>query len=323
MDEPVLSEANPGGEATDSHSFERQEFEIRWEPDLPVRAAEPAVLRARRGTDLFEVGIEEWKEPAPPAQDAPGTPVIEVVEAAQPIHANLIEFPRELVATRKIRPRLAEGPFASAPAPGSQLSIFEVDPSAISIEPAEAGVVDEASAPVWTAPEWSGIELDEQPQRESVDESPRKPQEKPAAQAAAAPELELAPLSQRLMAAVVNGALVMGAILGAAVVAAANVKDLPPLREIELGSVVALVVAGLLYQMLFSTLASGTPGMKYARISLCTFDGLIPTRAQRCRRLGALLLSLLPVGLGVVWTIFDEDRLSWHDRLSGTYLRKD
>jgi uncharacterized RDD family membrane protein YckC len=115
----------------------------------------------------------------------------------------------------------------------------------------------------------------------------------------------------------------MGAILGAAVVAAANVKDLPPLREIELGSVVALVVAGLLHQMLFSTLASGTPGMKYARISLCTFDGLIPTRAQRCRRLGALLLSLLPVGLGVVWAIFDEDRLSWHDRLSGTYLRKD
>jgi len=30
---------------------------------------------------------------------------VEVVEAAQPIHANLIQFPRELVATRKIRPR--------------------------------------------------------------------------------------------------------------------------------------------------------------------------------------------------------------------------
>jgi hypothetical protein len=24
----------------------------------------------------------------------------------------------------------------------------------------------------------------------------------------------------------------------------------------------------------------------------------------------------------MVWSLFDEDRLSWHDRLSKTYLRK-
>jgi hypothetical protein len=35
-----------------------------------------------------------------------------------------------------------------------------------------------------------------------------------------------------------------------------------------------------------------------------------------------MLLSVLPLGLGVMWSIFDEDHLSWHDRLSGTYLRK-
>jgi hypothetical protein len=27
------------------------------------------------------------------------------------------------------------------------------------------------------------------------------------------------------------------------------------------------------------------------------------------------------VGVGVLWSMFDEDHLSWHDRLSGTYLR--
>jgi len=62
--------------------------------------------------------------------------------------------------------------------------------------------------------------------------------------------------------------------------------------------------------------------MKYAGLSLCTFDGGKPTGAQRSGRLGALLLSLLPVGLGVAWAIFDEEHLSWHDRLSRTYLRK-
>jgi len=34
------------------------------------------------------------------------------------------------------------------------------------------------------------------------------------------------------------------------------------------------------------------------------------------------LLSLIPMGLGVVWAIFDENRFCWHDHLSGTYLRK-
>jgi len=62
--------------------------------------------------------------------------------------------------------------------------------------------------------------------------------------------------------------------------------------------------------------------MRYAYISLCTFDDHSPTLAQRCGRLGALLLSVAPLGLGVAWVIFDEDHLSWHDRLSRTYLRK-
>jgi hypothetical protein len=35
-----------------------------------------------------------------------------------------------------------------------------------------------------------------------------------------------------------------------------------------------------------------------------------------------LILSLLPVGLGVALALFDDQQLCWHDRLSGTYLRK-
>ena len=36
----------------------------------------------------------------------------------------------------------------------------------------------------------------------------------------------------------------------------------------------------------------------------------------------ALPLSVLPVGLGLAWALFDDNRLTWHDRLSQTYLRK-
>jgi len=31
---------------------------------------------------------------------------------------------------------------------------------------------------------------------------------------------------------------------------------------------------------------------------------------------------VLPLGLGFVWALFDDESLAWHDRLSKTYLRK-
>jgi hypothetical protein len=62
--------------------------------------------------------------------------------------------------------------------------------------------------------------------------------------------------------------------------------------------------------------------MYYAQLRLCTFEDETPTRRQRNARLIALLLSALPMGLGLAWAIFDDDHLSWHDRLSHTYLRR-
>ena len=134
--------------------------------------------------------------------------------------------------------------------------------------------------------------------------------------------VQIAPVSLRLMAAVVNGSLVMGAFLAAAMAVTSRMKEMPSLREAEVGSVVALAVIAALYHGLSYAFAKGTPGMKYAGVSLCTFDGRKPTRAQRFGRLVAMLVSVLPMGLGVMWAIFDEDHLSWHDRLSQTYLRK-
>lgn len=305
---------------------DRQEYEIRWERDMPARPEEPVVARATQGAASQETEMEQGRARAWRADESPEGAPIEIVEPAQPIHANLIEFPREIVATRKVRPRLAEGPLGEASAFGAQLSIFEVDPGAVSTEPMAVGGLDEAAATVWTGPEWSGIELDEQPRREYLDPGRAETlealdMEEEEAQVAA-PVLELAPMSRRLMAVVVNVSLIAGATLGACVMVAEKLKLTPSLRGVELGAAVALVVVGALYEMLFHALAEGTPGTKYAQISLSTFDGARPTRGQRLGRLAALALSVLPVGLGLVWALFDEDRLSWHDRLSGTYLRR-
>jgi uncharacterized RDD family membrane protein YckC len=309
--EPTARPAAPSSRQTP----EALQLEVRWEPDFPVRPAEPVSARISDGLDGFETTRQVWWEPA---QDALGGEAIEPVEPAQPIHANLIEFPREIVASRRVRPRLAEGPLAATGEHQGQLSIFEVDPGAISTLSAPLDPMAEHADAEWPGsalpgPEWSGIKLDAEPIEDA--EAETEP-------AKAAPALELAAMSRRLLAAVVDGTLIAGVFLAVALMAAAYMKDLPGIREIEMGAAAALLVIAALYHAFFLTLAEATPGMKYAHISLCTFDGHSPTLAQRCGRLGALLLSVAPVGLGVAWVIFDEDHLSWHDRLSRTYLRK-
>ena len=83
-----------------------------------------------------------------------------VVAPAQPLPVRILEFPRELVAARKARPRHAEGPVreeSHAPEK-SQLRIFEVEADAISHEPVASKPVEEQ-----VLPEWHSIRLDARP----------------------------------------------------------------------------------------------------------------------------------------------------------------
>jgi uncharacterized RDD family membrane protein YckC len=236
---------------------------------------------------------------------------------AQPIHANLIRFPRELVATRRVRPRLtgASEPLATEQLEQrGQLSIFEVDPDTISIEPTASTAVETASpAPSWSGPEWSNIELERE--CEEVEEFHREPPSTTCG-------LDLAPLELRLMAATIDLALTVGLVCAAAVGIAGHMSHAPAVKISEMMAFSTLLLTGVLYQAFFLMVTMSTPGMMYAGISLCTFDDEHPTRAQLRDRLGALLVSLLPLGLGLAWSIFDEDRLCWHDRISRTYQRK-
>ncbi len=80
-------------------------------------------------------------------------------------------------------------------------------------------------------------------------------------------------------------------------------------------------VLTLLYQLLFFTFSDATPGMRYARIGLCTFSDDNPTRSAMRRRILAVLLSACPLGIGFLWAWLDDDGLGWHDRISRMYQR--
>jgi uncharacterized RDD family membrane protein YckC len=88
-----------------------------------------------------------------------------------------------------------------------------------------------------------------------------------------------------------------------------------------ISSVGAIVLLGFLYQLLFFTYSNATPGMRYARIGLCTFSDENPSRKAMRRRIFATALSSASLGLGVLWAFLDDERLGWHDRISRMYQR--
>jgi uncharacterized RDD family membrane protein YckC len=229
-------------------------------------------------------------------------------EPAVPLPANLLEFPRQLVASVKARPRLAEGPLREESGPRSpQLRIFEVEPEQISTQPQSMSMV----------PEWSSIFLDAHTVTEPV-ENPDMP--RPEIMASLLPP-QTASYQLRLMAASMDVLLVLG---GFVAFAGAFAKVAGP---IELGIPLAaaggvvLVVLYVAYQLLFFTLSDQTPGMRYARIGLCTFSDENPSRAAMRKRVLAQIVAIVPLGLGLVWALLDDDRLGWHDRMSRMYQR--
>ncbi len=227
----------------------------------------------------------------------------------QAIPANIIEFPRQLIAPRKARPRIAEGPLREESAPEPQLRIFEVEPEQIAIEP-------ERSSEPSAAPEWQSLLLESSvaPRTQAHGDTHSNLTFVP----------EAAPAHQRVMAAAVDLLC-----LGTAFVAFATTIGYiagPRLLEMKLpmiagGAAGSLFVFALIYQMLFFTFADATPGMRYARIALCTFADDNPSRKAMRRRAWATILAACPLGLGFAWIWMDNDRLGWHDRISRMYQR--
>jgi uncharacterized RDD family membrane protein YckC len=280
---------------------ERESVEVRYEMDE----------RTRRHMQAYEARRSARPSQSPHPPTPPHVPPVcdpleeETVTPAIPLTANLIEFPRELVAARKARPRLAEGPLRDAEPQSGQLRIFEVEPEAIDHRP---GVTSAAAGL-----DWSSIRLDAAPERAA----------RIARAAAEAEDVPIRPaaLEDRIMAALVDGALSFAGFLVFVFVFSSCTAHPPAGRTAFAATSLALLATFVAYQWLFFRFGESTPGMTYARIALCTLDDDNPTRQAMQRRVGALLLSALPLGLGLLWAVFDEDQLGWHDRISGTYQR--
>lgn len=83
-------------------------------------------------------------------------------------------------------------------------------------------------------------------------------------------------------------------------------------------AVLALVVYAFFVG--FWTRPGRTLGMQSWGLQLETTDGQRPSIGRASVRFLAALLSWAPAGLGFLWQLWDPDRLTWHDRISGTRI---
>ena len=79
-------------------------------------------------------------------------------------------------------------------------------------------------------------------------------------------------------------------------------------------------VAAFLYGVVFLYLAGATPAMRHSGLRLVNFDGQPATRPERLWRLFGSVPSAGSFLLGFLWAAMDDEKFSWHDRISRTFL---
>ncbi len=83
---------------------------------------------------------------------------------------------------------------------------------------------------------------------------------------------------------------------------------------------VYLFVVAFVFFGWFWTHGGQTLGMRAWRLRVLTRDGKSIGWLQALQRFLGAIVSLLALGLGYLWLLFDSDGYTWHDRMSKTVV---
>lgn len=130
----------------------------------------------------------------------------------------------------------------------------------------------------------------------------------------------VAPVSLRFQAGLLDSSLILLASAVFFALFALLGGEVGLARRDLLIYIAAGFVLASLYFGLFTLLGGRTPGMQYYHLRVVTFEGqpLPPPRALW--RAFGYMVSLGALALGFLWALVDERRLTWHDRISRTFL---
>jgi uncharacterized RDD family membrane protein YckC len=148
---------------------------------------------------------------------------------------------------------------------------------------------------------------------ESQPSPPAAPQ--PAVQCQAA----VAALSSRATAVALDLMFILAALGVFLTVVRVLTGDLPRGRAGLLAGAAVFALLFLWYKLLACLLGGSSPGAGIVGLSLLRFDGRPASRQRRLLRLAAACLSVLPLGIGLLWAIFDEEHLTFHDHMTETF----
>jgi uncharacterized RDD family membrane protein YckC len=81
----------------------------------------------------------------------------------------------------------------------------------------------------------------------------------------------------------------------------------------------SLLLIGFAYGALWTVAGTETAGMRWMRLHLISFEGFPLDRRQRFLRFAGSCLSIGTLGLGLLWSLADEENLTWQDHISRTF----
>ncbi len=127
-------------------------------------------------------------------------------------------------------------------------------------------------------------------------------------------------LLRRLGAMFYDGLLLFALLMlaGTPFVIARGGEAVPPSTDLFFRLTMFFII--YIFYVGFWTRSGRTLGMQSWRLQLQSADGGDVSLGKASMRFFAALLSWAPAGLGFLWSLWDKDKLTWHDRLSKTQI---
>lgn len=121
---------------------------------------------------------------------------------------------------------------------------------------------------------------------------------------------ELADVATRFVAILIDG-IILGFITGLLVGAGR-----------EAGGGLSIVIHVIYYWFFWTRWDGQTPGKRMMGIRIIKADGTVLSDFDALIRAVGYYLSAMIMGLGYFWALFDEQKRTWHDLISGTVVVK-
>lgn len=135
--------------------------------------------------------------------------------------------------------------------------------------------------------------------------------------------LSVAPISLRAMSAMFDMGLAGGLTGLFLTTVRLTLGQLPSTTTAYISYGVGALLFFFLYKLIYCLYGQPTFGLQGARLRVVTFNGAEPGRTQCLIRMGAGCISVVSAGMGLLWSLADQDKLSWHDHISQTFLTLD